>query len=230
MAYRWTSNTAQTVTTDPGIHVSPQRRPQATVVAVIEQFLAAAGIGAAVNRSGRPYRSSTLRDIRGILEHHVAPPLGDMRLRGVLRSDIQLLVDRLAAEHLSESRIRSVISALRALYGYAIDGGYVDFNPAEGLTMTQTDARSSGQRAPMMEPEHVTTPPRLDAGPRPSSDAPSVKGGGPPPPRRPREPREPHRDAVRAGPAVPDRALSHALRAALVLFVLVVLVALLAPI
>jgi hypothetical protein len=229
MAYRWTSNAAQTVTNDPGIHVSPQRRPQATVVAVIEQFLAAAGIGAAVNRSGRPYRPSALRDIRGILEHHVAPQLGDMRLRDVRRSDIQLLVDRLAAEHLSESRIRSVISALRALYGYAIDGGYVDFNPAEGLTMPQTDARSSGPRAPMVEPEHVTTPPQLDAQPRPSSEPPRPRPSWESP-RPSREAREPHRDAVRVGPPVPDRALSLALRAALVLFVLVVLVSLLAPI
>jgi hypothetical protein len=36
-------------------------------------------------------------------------------LRDIRRTDVQQLVDRLGAEHLSESRIRSVVSALRAL-------------------------------------------------------------------------------------------------------------------
>jgi hypothetical protein len=227
MAYRWTSNAAQTVTTDPGIRVSPQRRPQATVAAVIEQFLAAAGIGAAVNRSGRPYRPSALRDIRGILEHHIAPQLGDMRLRDVRRSDIQLLVDRLAAEHLSESRIRSVISALRALYGFAIEGGYVDFNPAEGLTMPQSAVRSPGPRAPSLGATPAATPPQLRSWPPSQEPQPAGDDG---PPAQPQPTGARGRLALPAAPVLPDRALSLALRAAVVLFVLVVLVSLLAPI
>jgi site-specific recombinase XerC len=213
MAYQWTSNAAQTVTTDPTIDVSPHRRPEATVAAAIEQFVAAAQIGAAVNRSGRPYRPSALRDIRGILEYHIAPDLGRMRLRDVRRSDVQMLVERLAAEGLSESRIRSVISALRALYGYAIDRGYVEFNPADGLVMPPTGAR----RAPRREPVRVATPAMVD----------TVTERDPP---RPREPRERERAAAAPGSGLPDRVLSLALRAALVLFALVVLVSLLAPI
>ena len=46
---------------------------------------------------------------------------------------MQALVDRLAAEQLSVSRIRSVVSAIRALYGYAIERGFVEFSPADGL-------------------------------------------------------------------------------------------------
>ncbi len=55
-----------------------------------------------------------------------------MRLRDVRRRHVQALVDRLAADGLSESRIRSVISAVRALYGYAIEQGYVELSPATG--------------------------------------------------------------------------------------------------
>jgi hypothetical protein len=58
---------------------------------------------------------SALRDLRGILESHVVPELRAERLRDIRRTDVQQLVDRLGAEHLSESRIRSVVSALRAL-------------------------------------------------------------------------------------------------------------------
>jgi hypothetical protein len=39
---------------------------------------------------------------------------------------VQALIDWLAADGLSVSRIRSVLSAVRALYGYAIDQGHVD--------------------------------------------------------------------------------------------------------
>jgi hypothetical protein len=85
--------------------------------------------------------------------------------------------------------------------------------------MPQTDGRSWGARAATPEPEHPATPPRLDVPPRPHV--------------RPRPPSEPRREAARprhAGLPAPDRALSLALRAAIVLFVLVVLVSLLAPI
>jgi site-specific recombinase XerC len=60
-------------------------------------------------------------------------------LRDIRRTEVQQLVDRLGAEHLSESRIRSVVSALRALYGYAIEQGQVEFNPADGLVMPRGD-------------------------------------------------------------------------------------------
>jgi hypothetical protein len=213
MAYQWTSNAAQTVTSDPSIDVPPRRRPQLTVAAAIEQFVAAAHAGAVVNRSGRPYRPSALRDIQGILELHIAPDLGHLCLGDLRRRDIQELVDRLAADGLSESRIRSVISALRALYGYAIGHGSVDSNPAEGLVMPATVPRRP-----------IRTPVSTPSVPDPPAAATT------PPPRPAREPRPPEdRAAAQPGWALPDRLVSLALRAALVLFVLVVLVSLLAP-
>jgi hypothetical protein len=105
------------------------------MAAAIEDFIEAAEQGRAVNRSGRRYRPSALRDLTGILRLHVAPALGDRAVEDVRRPDIQALVDRLGREGLSESRIRSVISALRALYSHAIDQSYIEFNPADGLTM-----------------------------------------------------------------------------------------------
>ncbi len=106
-----------------------------TMAAAIEDFIDAAEQGRAVNRSGRSYRPSALRDVKGILRFHVAPALGERPMNEVRREDIQAFVNSLRRERLSESRIRSVISALRALYAYAIDQGYVEFNPADSLTM-----------------------------------------------------------------------------------------------
>jgi hypothetical protein len=124
------------------------RREAITTAAAIDEFIEAAETGLAVNRSGRPYKPSALRDLRGILEYHVGPELGELALRDVRRRHVQALVDRLAAERLSESRIRSVVSALRALFGHAIEQGHAEFNPADGLVMPSADeAAPSGPEA-----------------------------------------------------------------------------------
>jgi len=201
--------------------------PDVTVASAAEEFLHAAETGAARNRSGRPYKPSALRDLRGCLHHHVVAELGDLRLRAVRRSDVQALVDRLGAEQLSEGRIRSVISALRALYAYAIGAGHVEFNPADGLVMP----------VPAREGEPRSAPLGWWAdGPRPWEDRPAAAdaAGHPGSPRLPREPPAPapqaaapvppwaaeddgHRVAREPLAVVPERMLSLALRAVLVL-------------
>ena len=134
MAYDWRPTASRNATTTGELAVATPP-PAVTMAAAIEDFVDAAEQGRAVNRSGRRYRPSALRDLTGILRFHVAPALGERPLPEIRRGDIQAFVDRLGAERLSESRIRSVISALRALYAHAIDKGYVEFNPADGLTM-----------------------------------------------------------------------------------------------
>jgi site-specific recombinase XerD len=108
------------------------------VAEAAERFIAAAEDGRVRNRSGRHYRPSALRDLRGCLRHQVARDVGHVPLRDVRRQHIQALVDRLAADGLSLSRIRSVVSAVRALYGWAIEQEYVEFSPADALVLPQT--------------------------------------------------------------------------------------------
>jgi Phage integrase, N-terminal SAM-like domain len=186
--------------------VRPGGSTAPTVAALVDEFVAAAEEGRALNRSGRPYRPSALRDLRGILRLHVVPDLGDRHLRDVRRRDIQALVDGLAADGLSESRIRSVISALRALYGYAIDRGQVEFNPADTLEM------------------RAAPPPRARE-PRPADDWLREPPTEPPPP----DPEPPAPDRYEPIGYLPERILSLALRVALVVFVLIALVSLLSP-
>jgi hypothetical protein len=111
----------------------------ATVADVTEEFLAAAEAGKARNRNGRRYRPSALRDVAGCLRNYVVPDLGDLRLRDVQPHDLQRLVDELAAGDLSLSRIRSVVSAIRALYAYAIERGIVDVSAAEGIEIARVE-------------------------------------------------------------------------------------------
>jgi hypothetical protein len=145
MAYNWRpAGSGVATTTAPHVVARPRPRPAGPapvsrparsprVGTVVDEFIEAAEDGRAGNRSGRSYRPSALRDLRGILRHHVVPEVGHLPLSDVRRQHLQALLDRLAAEGLSESRIRSVISAVRALYGYAMDRGYAEFSAADRL-------------------------------------------------------------------------------------------------
>src|SRR4051794_23287836 len=95
MAYDWTStgsNRSVTPAGGPAVpppHVAddPAAEPvepgEVAVAAVVEEFIAAAELGAARNRTGRRYRPSALRDLRGILRNHVVQAIGDMPLAEV---------------------------------------------------------------------------------------------------------------------------------------------------
>lgn len=208
MAYDWRPTATRTATTDPGVAVvtrpvraatSPPVFEELGVAAAVDEFLLAAAEGRALNRSGRPYRPSALRDLRGILTHHVVPHLGDLRLCDVRRRHVQALVDRLAADGLSVSRIRSIISATRALYHYAIEQGYVEFSSADGLVVpTEESPTRSGEAAPDPHWE----------------------------PRAPREParRDRSQDDHQPLALLPERVLSLVLRIVVVFFVLIALV------
>ena len=178
VVYDWKPSGRRSATSDLGVAVRPDQRTgaprpsasvagDATVAAVVDAFLASATAGRTLNRSGRPYMPSALRDLRGILESHVVPRLGAMPLGEVRRHDVQALVDRLGADGLSESRIRSVVSAVRALYGYAIERDLAPSNPAEALVMPRGDERGSGRPeppppAPAPAPVPEDTPPQRE--------------------------------------------------------------------
>jgi hypothetical protein len=242
MAYNWrpTGSRAAT-TTAPRVVVQPRRPPtrsppppaspegEVSVSAVIDEFIEAAEDGRVGNRSGRRYRPSAFRDLRGILRFHVAHDIGHMRLRDVRRRHVQALVDRLTAEGLSESRIRSVISAVRALYGYAIDRGYVELSPATGLVLGSEEADFEGDRANSGLEDGAADFAWIDNGDESWGDEPSARSR---PPRRLNGPRRawkappPDRSGSDYQPIalLPERILSLVLRIVVVIFILFALV------
>ena len=219
MAYNWRpTGTRSTTTTEPRVVVPPRRSPtrsppapsspdEARVGSLIDEFIEAAEDGRARNRSGRHYRPSALRDLRGILRHHVARDLGHMRLRDVRTRHVQALVDRLAAEGLSESRIRSVVSAVRALYAYAIEQGSVEFSPATGLVISR---ERGGSDEDQMDPDFEDDPPDFDW---PEDDDGPRRWREPAPPERPRGDYQPIA-------LLSERILSLVLRIVFVIFIL----------
>lgn len=249
MAYDWRPSAARSATTDPNVVVPATRAPGVasppatgiSMAAAIEEFIEAAEQGRAVNRSGRNYRPSALRDLSGILRYHVAPELGDLPLRDVGRRHVQALVDRLAEERLSESRIRSVISALRALYGFAIEQGHVEFNPADGLVMpprrggvpASDEATYEDDRSPNLidrldevwaERPRWEDWPRREHRPR-REERPTRRGDR----RRSSKRADPERSPYEPIAVLPERILAFALRSAFVLLIVVALISLLSP-
>jgi hypothetical protein len=120
------------------------------VAVAVEEFLDAAESGRARTAGGRPYRQSDLGDVRRSLRNYVVRDLGDMAITEVRRRDVQRLVDRLAAEELSERRIRSIVDALRAMFVYAGRRGWVETNPVRGLTMPREDRYEDDDEDPWL--------------------------------------------------------------------------------
>jgi integrase len=105
----------------------------------IEAFLAAAERGTALNKHGRKYKASAVRDLRGALEGHVKPALGMRRVDDVHRGDIQRLVDTLTTEK-SGSRVRTVVNAVHSLYAWAQDRELVNHDPASRVRLPAMNA------------------------------------------------------------------------------------------
>src|SRR4051812_18506691 len=171
MTYDWKPSATRSATTNPGLAAVRHARTAAAdqprdilVAAAIEEFIEAAEDGRVRNRSGRPYMPNALRDLRGPLRHQVARDLGDLGLRAVRRRHVQAMVDRLEADRLSESRIRSIVSALRALYGYAVEQGYVDSSPADRLVIPGRAEAPRGEPLRTRAPEPPVPPVERDSG------------------------------------------------------------------
>lgn len=93
----------------------------------------------ALNKHGRRYKASALRDIEGGLHLYVLPAFGAMRLCDVRRGDCQALVDQLTPR-LSGSRVRSVVNAIRTIYRWAHERDLVETDPAARVRLPAMNA------------------------------------------------------------------------------------------
>ncbi len=123
------------------------------VKAAVDSFLRAATAGTALNKHGRRYKPSAIRDLNGALNGRVVNAFGAKKLGDVRRRDVQLLVDEITPE-LSGSRVRSIVNAIHSLYRWAQARELVYHDPAALVLL------------PAMEPEvrdRVATPQDMKA-------------------------------------------------------------------
>jgi integrase len=120
------------------------------VAKAIEAYLGAIEAGTALNKHGRPYKPSAVRDLQGALEGYVQPAFGGHRLTDVRRGDVQRLVDSMTPEK-SGSRVRTVVNAIRSLYAWAQDRELVDHDPASRVRLPAMNATPRDRVATVAE-------------------------------------------------------------------------------
>lgn len=106
-----------------------------TLQEAADAWLRAAERGDIRNRSGRPYKPSTLRGYRRSLRDRVLPALGSRRLNAVTTLDLQTLVDAWLAEGQTPSTIRNSLKPLQAIYRRARSREGVPMNPTHDLEL-----------------------------------------------------------------------------------------------
>jgi integrase len=109
------------------------------VAKTIESYLDAIKAGRALNKHGRRYKPSAIRDIEGALVGYVEPELGARRIGDVRRGDVQRLIESLTPEK-SGSRVRTIVNAIHSLYAWAQDRELVDHDPASHVRLPAMNA------------------------------------------------------------------------------------------
>jgi len=110
-----------------------------TLSEAAEAWLGAAERGDIRNRSGRPYKPSTLRGYRQALVERVLPVLGSRRLSAITTLDLQTLVDDWMTEGQAASTIRNSLKPLQAIYRRARSREGVPVNPTHDLELPMPD-------------------------------------------------------------------------------------------
>ena len=125
-----------------GVRKGTVRAPSALTVAdAAEQFIEGARAGIVLDRSGRPYKPSSVRNYDGWLRRYVLPALGDRRLSEVRRADVQDLVDALIGRGLAGSTVRNALDPLRRIYDRALKRDLVALDPTDGIEWPGTSRK-----------------------------------------------------------------------------------------
>jgi integrase len=106
-----------------------------TVREAVDTFVAGIANGSIRDRSGRIYKPSTRRGYLRELRGRIVEAFGGSHLRELTLPDVQRWADGLAADGFAPATVRNVVTALRALYGWALPRGMATVNPTVGLRL-----------------------------------------------------------------------------------------------
>jgi integrase len=97
--------------------------------------------GTRLNRSGRPYKPSTIRRYELALRLHVRPEIGHLRLADVDRGRVRALIRKWTLAKHDPSSIRNELDPLRVIFREAIEDGEITVDPTVKLTLPQGRGR-----------------------------------------------------------------------------------------
>jgi integrase len=116
------------------VRMGTLRAPVAlTVSEAAAGFLDGARAGHVLDRAGKRYKPSTIRNYSGWLRRYVLPALGQRRLGDVRRADVQALVDQLIGRGLQGSTVRNALDPLRRIMDRALKRDQIAIDPTDGI-------------------------------------------------------------------------------------------------
>ena len=91
----------------------------------------------------------------GVLEQYLRPRIGSKRLDDVRRDDIKALINDLIARELSRNTVRNALCVVREIFNHAIEGGFVESNPAARLGRFTRTAKTAETKGVALTPAEV---------------------------------------------------------------------------
>ena len=91
--------------------------------------------GSIRDRSGTPYKPSTIRGYERVLRLRVLPALGHRRVSAIARREVQALVEGMQGAGLSASTIQNTLNPLQVICRRAIEDGEIAVDPTDGLRL-----------------------------------------------------------------------------------------------
>lgn len=135
-ARSWRADTKRSL--DRGSLRAPGSR---TIREAGEAWLAGAERGEIRNRSGRPFKPSSLRGYRQSFIDRIVPAVGHVKVAALTTSDLQVLVDQWQAEGHAASTERNSLRPLQAIYRRARAREGVPVNPTRDLELPVPERR-----------------------------------------------------------------------------------------
>jgi len=101
-----------------------------------------------LDRSGKPYKPSTIRSYDGALRLRILDEIGSMRLGALDRRVVQDLVESWRADGLSASTVQNTLNPLQVLARRAVRSGELAVDPTDGLELPSICGRRSRIASP----------------------------------------------------------------------------------
>ncbi len=114
------------------------------------------------NRSGHPFKPSTLRGYRLALTERILPEIGSRKLSAITTADLQALVDRWQTEGHAPSTVRNSIKPLQAIYRRARAREGLPINPTHDLELPTPNPTEVEIVAPKVAARLLATLPAKD--------------------------------------------------------------------
>jgi len=127
-------------------------RNRTTVDEASADLIAGMQSGAILDRSGKPYKPSTMRGYERTMRLHVLPRIGHLRLTSLERRDVQRMVEEMQAANLAASTIQNALNPLQVICRRAVHDGDLAIDPTDGLRLPSV----RGKRDRIVDPAEAS--------------------------------------------------------------------------